>query len=75
MTQKDMGHINFEKALPKPNKSSILLSLLSGQFSQLTWRAALPQAMALIYQSKRKTAEKTTSPSLTQVSLPNLNGF
>ncbi len=54
---------------------NIYLFKQKGQFSQLTWRAALPRAMASIYQTKRKTSEKTTSQSLTQLSLSNLNGF
>jgi hypothetical protein len=40
-----------------------LLAKKLGQFSKLTLNAALPRAMASIYQTKRKTSEKTTSQS------------
>jgi hypothetical protein len=45
-----------------------------GQFSQQSLRVALPNGMALMYQNKCKTSEKTTSHFATQSSLLNLNG-
>jgi hypothetical protein len=45
-----------------------------GQFSQQSLRVALPNVMALMYQNKCKTSEKTTSHFATQSSLLNLNG-